>query len=223
MAAVLQACSSLSESAAVERVKPAQTVQVSAKQKSGVQHPGRPGVRPAAPGKAASTGQKNPPSLLISWRIQAVTEDDTGGENAHDYYRQGLNQYGKGNYGQAIINFSQAVALDPEFAAAYSGRGSAYYKQGDLAGALADFTCAVTLDPNYTAAYYSRGSLYKDKHNNDMAIADFTQVIKLDPENAEAYYRRGTAYKEIGDFSLAVADFTQAKELLTQKFKRPGV
>ena len=35
-------------------------------------------------------------------------------------------------YDQAIADYTEAIQLDPKYAAAYSWRGNAYYAQGDL-------------------------------------------------------------------------------------------
>ena len=42
----------------------------------------------------------------------------------------GLHIAHKGNYDQAISDFTKAIGLDPNYAKAYNNRGLAYYTEG---------------------------------------------------------------------------------------------
>jgi Flp pilus assembly protein TadD len=52
----------------------------------------------------------------------------------------------------ALIEFGQALALDPNNAEYYTDRGVALYMSGLTERARADFERALEIDPNYTAA-----------------------------------------------------------------------
>jgi tetratricopeptide (TPR) repeat protein len=54
---------------------------------------------------------------------------------------------------QAIIYYSKAVELAPDYATAYNNRGIARMIQGDLEGATSDFAIAAALDPSLVVAY----------------------------------------------------------------------
>ena len=54
----------------------------------------------------------------------------------------------RGGYDMAVEEFTQAIKLDPDNAAAYYNRGDAYKNKGDNDRAIADFSQAVKLDPN---------------------------------------------------------------------------
>ena len=51
----------------------------------------------------------------------------------------------KGDYDRAIANFTEAIDLNPRYAAAYHDRGTVYFKKGDQAKAEADFAQAKKL------------------------------------------------------------------------------
>ena len=98
---------------------------------------------------------------------------------------------------KTIEYYTKAIELDPEYAAAYCGRGFAYYtKSGDYQEAIDDFTKAIELNPEYAAAYNNRGGAYRELGQYQKAIDDFTKAIELDPKDAEAYFGRGDAYRE---------------------------
>jgi tetratricopeptide (TPR) repeat protein len=53
---------------------------------------------------------------------------------------------------KAIDDYTQAIRLDPDNAAAYSNRGNAYYGKGDYQRTRADWEQALRLDPNNATA-----------------------------------------------------------------------
>ena len=111
---------------------------------------------------------------------------------------------------QAIEDFTQAINLDPNNAAAYWERGRAYRQMGDNDKAMADYIQAIRINPKHARAYNSRGTAYLDKRDYDRAIEDFTQAIRIDPNLDIAYNNRGIAYRNKNDYDRAIEDYTQA-------------
>ena len=89
--------------------------------------------------------------------------------------------YKKGNLDQAIADYSQAIALDPKNADAYTGRGLALRDSSRLEQALADFNKAIDLDPKNANAFLGRGLTYQRQNQNPQAVADFEMYLKLAP------------------------------------------
>src|SRR5215475_9941984 len=67
------------------------------------------------------------------------------------------------DYDKAIADYSQSVALNPNFAAAFNNRGEIYRKRFDFPHAIADYTQAIALDPHMADAFNNRGLAYKDE------------------------------------------------------------
>jgi len=101
----------------------------------------------------------------------------------NDYTNRGYANFWKGQYDQAIIEFNEAIRLDPNNAVAYSVRGDAYKSKGQYDRAIGDYTEAIRLDPNNVTSYLSRGITYCVKDQKDKAILDFNEAIKIDPNN----------------------------------------
>ena len=143
----------------------------------------------------------------------------------------------KGEYKQAIADFTQAIIADftqaidrtsdddTSKAAHYSNRGIAYFGKGESDHAIADFTQAIDRSSdNKKATYYRNRGLayYFGKGEYKQAIADFTQAIIAyftqaidrtsndDNKKAAHYSNRGLAYFGKGEYDRAIADFTQA-------------
>jgi tetratricopeptide (TPR) repeat protein len=78
----------------------------------------------------------------------------------------------RGDYDNAIADFTEAIRLDPNLAAAYFNRGLAYAHKEDYDRVIADYNAALQIDPNAAAAYNNRGLAYAHKEDYDRAIAD---------------------------------------------------
>ena len=55
---------------------------------------------------------------------------------ATQYFKQGVEKYEAGNYQVAISNWSKAIEINPQYAAAYSNRGVAKDDLKDYQGAI---------------------------------------------------------------------------------------
>lgn len=102
----------------------------------------------------------------------------------------------KGSFDSAIADYTRAIELAPDFAAAYSNRGLAYAKNDLYDLSIEDLTQAINIDPDNADSYLKRGNAYFDKGEYEQAIADFNSAIVLEPELALAYQNRSDAYRE---------------------------
>ena len=133
-------------------------------------------------------------------------------ETAKEYLIRGDSFSAAQDYAHAILDYDQAIRLNPEYAEAYNNRGYAYYWNGDATRAIADYSRAIKLRPNYPYAYNNRGAAYMASGHSDQAIGDFDYALKLQPDFSQAYINRGNAYLRLGRFDLAFADFRQGGE-----------
>ena len=108
------------------------------------------------------------PVVLLSAEITAA-----------NYRATAQAKYDNGDSGDAIADYTKAIALNPADAEAYSGRGLARRANGDAAGALADCNQAIALNPNSVPAYSNRGKAKQAKGDSGGAATDFTTARKL--------------------------------------------
>jgi tetratricopeptide (TPR) repeat protein len=90
-------------------------------------------------------------------------------------------------YEQAIADYDQAIALNPEYATAYNNRGNAYSDLKQYEQAIADYDQAIALNPEYATAYNNRGNAYSNLKQYEKAEADNVQSMAINPEYASAY------------------------------------
>jgi tetratricopeptide (TPR) repeat protein len=135
------------------------------------------------------------------------------------YINQGLTYHRQRNYQQAISNYSQAIALNPNSDKAYSNRAAAYNEQKDYQKAIADSSKAISLNPTYANAYINRGLAYYYQGNSQQAIANYNKAIQLAPSNANAYNNRALAYTRLGNQQAVQADKRKAAALSQRQLR----
>ncbi len=146
-------------------------------------------------------------------QVLARGSAETQKNRAIAYYNRGVAYYAKGENDRAIVDYSDALRLDPKYVDAYNNRGRAYFAKGDKDRAFADFSETIRLNPKYAFAYNNRGLVYYGRGDNDRAISDYSAAIRLDPKYVDAYNSRGNAYYAKGDKDRAFADYSEAIRL----------
>ncbi len=113
---------------------------------------------------------------------------------AGTFVRTALDLFERGDYDEAVVNYSRALELDPENEEIYYNRGMAYKKLRQYNEAIDDYSQAILLNPDYSRAYNNRGATYRKLKEFDRASNDYKKAIEKDPKNARAYYNRSKIF-----------------------------
>jgi len=138
---------------------------------------------------------------------------------AADAFDRGLELYGKGyaqNYQKALVQFQEALNLDPAFSQAALYLGRAYNALYDEKNAEKYFRKAIEIDPDYLEAHSSFGGMLLDVGNADEAIRQFTSVIGRKPDDALALTNLAQAYRLKGLYRDSIETATKATKLAPQ-------
>jgi tetratricopeptide (TPR) repeat protein len=73
-------------------------------------------------------------------------------------------------YDSAIADFTEAIRLNPNYAAAYNNRGVAHYRKGDIDKAIAGYEAALRIDPNFTLARNNLENARQAQWGDDMPL-----------------------------------------------------
>lgn len=153
---------------------------------------------------------------LIHYRLgnRTKAESDfniaTNLDAADKYVRRGDSKYNSGDKKGAILDYDQAININPKSFVAYISRGSAKYDSGDKKGAILDFDKAISIDSNHTSLYGLRGLAKYSLNDKEGAILDFSKVISINSNSFESYVNRGTAKYDLNDYKGAIADLDKA-------------
>ncbi|HEY4919995.1 MAG TPA: hypothetical protein VII40_07815 [Xanthobacteraceae bacterium] len=87
------------------------------------------------------------------------------------------------DFAHALGDYERAIALDPDLAAAYVGRGAVFTFKvagNDPDRAIVDFGTALRIDPNNTRAYLGRARAYQRKCGAcPEAVRDASEAVRL--------------------------------------------
>ena len=114
---------------------------------------------------------------------------------------------------EAIVQFKNALDLDPNYAYAYNGWGSTLQKLKQYEEAIAKFQKATELYPDYAIAYSNWGNALNYLKRFDEAIAKHQKATDLDPNYAYAFINWGVALSNLERYDEAIAKFQKAADL----------
>ena len=90
------------------------------------------------------------------------------------------------DYDSAVLEFSNAIEVDPRSELAYLGRGEAYAAQGEYELAEQDYTTVIEeLNPESIPAYVGRAEVYEASGDSERAEDDRQQAITIYEESKD--------------------------------------
>jgi len=139
--------------------------------------------------KGIEAFQKEEYKEAIGFLNSAIQENSTYANPSGFLYR-GRAYYAIGEYGKAVSDFNEVIAIAPDLSKTYLYRGYAYEKQKKITQAIENYSKAIQLDPEEVWAIRARAMAYAIQRKYDQALIDFNQAIKLDTTHAPTYNNR---------------------------------
>ena len=166
-------------------------------------------------------------SYILSYQDKGLSDLDkyiqnpgfqsTLSERYLGYYYRGVLHLDIGYMNEALIDFSDAIAFDPERPEAFIHRGNAYQLLEKPQSALIDLDMAISLGSNNIDTYLFRGKSYLKLNKYEEAVKDLSSFINnsinANNKNVDAFYNRGIAKYKLSNFESALKDFNSAIEL----------
>jgi tetratricopeptide (TPR) repeat protein len=128
-------------------------------------------------------------------------------DQAQAYVSRAIIYVQQARYPEAIDDYTQAIALNPQLVEAYYNRGAAYLAIGSDQNAFDDYTQVIALRPEWEEPYFYRGEVQMFLGDIEGAIEDYTQTITIQPNFLDAYVNRGIALNQLGRYAEAIPDF----------------
>ncbi|MCW5965131.1 MAG: caspase family protein [Bryobacterales bacterium] len=135
---------------------------------------------------------------------------------AVDKFESGLEKYNRGyakNYQSAVVDFQQALALDPKYSQAALYLARTYNALYDQDKARRFFQKAIEIDPDYMEARASFAGMLLDTGDLDESIRQLNLVTQRDKANGMAWYLQAQAYCRKEMFREGIASAKRAIDL----------
>jgi len=155
---------------------------------------------------AAISGPSKPHKILEKHEI-AKQEVPTLPYLASINVDQGLKYYSLGRWQEAIVAFSDAIAINPNFAVAHFGLGVTYSRLENWEEALAYFKKTIELNPTFAQGYLGLGITYNILGFNDKAMEALKKAVLINPGFAQARHALALCYLRNGDRASALEEY----------------
>lgn len=110
-----------------------------------------------------------------------------------ELFRLATKHYERGEFEAAVLDYGNAIKLDPTRASIYFNRGQAYDALGSYSLAIWDYTKAIELKPKDAEAYFWRGDCHFKIREYEQALADYTSAARLGFKSDELHRYREQA------------------------------
>ena len=136
-------------------------------------------------------------------------------DRAKQYFNEGLNFARLGQYSEALDSFDKAIAIKPDYADAWNGRGYALLNLGRHAEAVDSYDkgIAIKLDyswmhnPDDANAWNGRGYALLNLGRHAEAVHSYDKGLAINPNDVNAWNNHGYALLNLGQHAEAVDSF----------------
>jgi len=133
--------------------------------------------------------------------------------NSLAYYHMGVALAERGRLDEAMVNYSQALKIDPNYPSAHFGLASILMQRGELDRAVIEYERAVQLDPGDARLLYDLANLLVEQGRIDEAITRYREALRIAPLDDNIHNNLGTALIKAGRTDEALAQFSEAMRL----------
>ncbi|MCX6159129.1 MAG: tetratricopeptide repeat protein [Ignavibacteriae bacterium] len=114
---------------------------------------------------------------------------------ADSYFNQGIENYNRDYYREAITFFKKAIKYNPDMNEAYFYEGYCYEKLNEYNDAVNCYTIAITYCDS-AKYYFRRGISYHYLKQTELKIKDYKKVVEINPNHYLAFDNLGWSYLE---------------------------
>jgi len=163
-----------------------------------------PSIPAAAADESSVAATQSPAAAVTRTAAKPVLDE------AFEHYRRARDLQSRRLFDEAIMEFTEAIAIDRQYADAYVRRAEALIAAGFPNSALKDLSVALRLDDHSVDACRLQARAFEALESYYRVVQSATEALHLDPGDASMYALRGRAYLEIKEPQLALADLEEA-------------
>ena len=152
------------------------------------------------------------PALVCLTILALLSQGCTRNPNVRKmkYLNSGKAYAAQGKEKEAIIQFSNAIKIDPHYGAAHFELAKAYLKTGSIMGGYTELRRAVDSDPKNVEARLELGQIYLASKQYPRSLEQANAILAIDPKNADAWALKSGIATANNDHAEALQDIQQA-------------
>ena len=135
------------------------------------------------------------------------------GQCADSDFNLGVALIRLGRVQEAILQYEQALRLNPDLAGAHLNLADALEQAGQTQVAIDHYEQALQIKPDYPEAHLNLGVALMGRGRLQEAIGHYQQALRLKPDYAEAHVDLGNALLQAGQVPEAIEQYEQALRL----------
>ncbi len=147
------------------------------------------------------------------YKNQQSAQDQTTLDPTNDadaFFHRGNACLPLNHFEEALENYEQALAIQPNHAPALCNRGNIFIIFKRFEDALNSFDKALTIQPNYADALANRGNVLLHLQRFEDALKNFDQALTMPSNHAIILANRGIALQRLHRLDEALVSFNQA-------------
>ena len=158
--------------------------------------------------------------LTISLSALLVKAEDIKNKDlAIHYFMQGEFLLNQGNYALAVLEFQDALDIDPNASTIHISIADAYRRLGRSGRAENHLKIAIDLDPRDVSGRELLGQLYLINREYELALGQFLALLKIDGGNDNYLTIIGDLYKLQKQWNNSIDFYLKAFEVNPQNLK----
>lgn len=118
-----------------------------------------------------------------------------------------------GNFDGAIEAYTKAVAIRPDYAAAYRKLGEAFIRQSKFEKALEAYRNAAAITPDIASLQNNLGAMLHRQGKFEEAIQAYTRAVEIQPHYAEAHNNMGNVLYDQNNLDQAAKSYANAIDI----------
>ncbi len=144
--------------------------------------------------------------ILIHFMLLFSTCTTGYSESGSTLFDNGIAEFQKGRYQDAVFWFTKLIEKEPFNAKAYKNRGVARLSLQKYDMAIEDLNSALNLDPELEGVRSNLGVVYHYMEKYSGAIEYYNEEIKKYPENHTAFFNRALSWVKLNEYENALKD-----------------
>jgi tetratricopeptide (TPR) repeat protein len=150
---------------------------------------------------------------LAALTVVAIGCGKTSTQSKEQFLESGNKYAGQKKYAEAIVEYRNALKIDPKLGQAHEQLADAYLKTNALPNAMRELVVAADLLPDNAAAQLKAGEILLLAAKFEDARGRADKVLAVDARNVEAQILKGNAAAGLKDLNGAIDDINEAIRL----------